>query len=68
MRVANMKGIICANGNLKKARVTITFDNSKEESSPVGYGKLKELEVTRECTSEKSTYMINSKKVTQDSV
>lgn len=54
MWVANMKGIICANGNLKWASVTIVFDNKQKNTSPTNYKDFDTIEVTWEVTTEKS--------------
>ena len=68
MRVSNMKGLICSNGNVKQAMVAIVFDNRDKSQSPPAYRSLDRIEVARVVTSQKAYYMINSKKVPQTKV
>ena len=63
-----MKGLICANGNLKKASVTVIFDNKQKQFSPSSYKEHDTIEVTWEVTHEKCKYLINQKTVTNEKV
>ncbi len=68
MRVANMKGLISANGKHEKAVVTLYFDNSNKAQSPPLYKDDDTISITREQFSDKSVYLINGKKVTNEKV
>lgn len=68
MRVANMKGLISANGKHEKAVVTLYFDNSNKAQSPPLYKDDDIISITREQFSDKSVYLINGKKVTNEKV
>lgn len=66
MRVAQMKGLISSNGKLEKASVTLVFDNRNKDLSPPLFKEDDIISVTREQFSDKSIYLINGKKVTNE--
>jgi len=70
-RVANMYDLVYKKGQagVKKASVSITFDNTDKANSPLAYQKFDEIIVTRQITMGSSTkYMINGTRATQSMV
>ena len=63
-----MKGLISANGKHEKAVVTLYFDNSNKAQSPPLYKDDDIISITREQFSDKSVYLINGNKVTNEKV
>lgn len=54
MRAQNQQDLIYKRGQagITKASVTIVFDNSEREKSPVGFENLKQITVTRQVRSQ----------------
>ncbi|XP_035205541.1 structural maintenance of chromosomes protein 2-like [Stegodyphus dumicola] len=62
VRATNLNELVYKNGQagINKATVTITFDNSDDTTSPLGYESHKEISVTRiVITGGKNKYLIN---------
>jgi len=62
VRVSNLSELVYKQGQsrVNKASVTVTFDNSDKDASPVGYEQFKEIKVTRQVViGGKNKYLIN---------
>lgn len=59
MRAQNQQDLIYKRGQagVTKASVTIVFDNSDREKSPVGFENLKQITVTRQVRSQPATHL-----------
>ncbi|NP_001154943.1 structural maintenance of chromosomes 2 [Nasonia vitripennis] len=66
VRASNLQELVYKSGQagVKKASVTIVFDNRNRESSPMGYEDYEEITVTRQVVIDgKNKYMINGSNV-----
>lgn len=66
MRATSLQDLVYKSGQagIKKASVTITFDNHDRESSPMGYEQHEEIVITRQVViGGKNKYMINGTNV-----
>ncbi|KAG6336423.1 hypothetical protein ID866_2666 [Astraeus odoratus] len=71
MRAQNQQDLIYKRGQagVTKASVTIVFDNSDKENSPVGVEHLKQITVTRQIALPNiSKYLLNGHKATQQTI
>jgi len=66
VRATSLQDLVYKSGQagIKKASVTITFDNRDSESSPMGYEQYEEIVITRQVIiGGKNKYMINGTNV-----
>ena len=70
VRAANLQDLIYKKGlaGIDKASVTVIFDNSDKENSPVGYDEYDEITVCRMIYQGKSKYILNGYSSTQEKV
>ena len=70
VRAANLQDLIYKKGmaGIDKASVTVIFDNSDKNNSPVGYEEYEEITVCRMIYQGKSKYILNGYSSTQDKV
>lgn len=71
MRAQNQPDLIYKRGQagIAKASVTIVFDNSDREKSPVGYEQFKQITVTRQIALPNVTkYLLNGHKAQQQAI
>ncbi|EGR27336.1 structural maintenance of chromosomes 2, putative [Ichthyophthirius multifiliis] len=64
LRVKKMQELVYKQGHagITKAEVTVTFDNTNKEQSPLGYENCDQIQVTRQVQQEKSKYFVNGTK------
>lgn len=66
MRAASLQDLVYKSGQagIKKASVTVSFDNRDSSSSPLGYEQYEEITITRQVViGGKNKYMINGSNV-----
>ena len=70
VRAANLQDLIYKKGlaGVDKASVTVIFDNSDKNNSPVGYEEYEEITVCRMIYQGKSKYILNGYSSTQEKV
>ena len=71
VRAGNLQELVYKQGQtgVVKASVSITFDNSDESQSPVGYSHMKEITVTRQVViGGRNKYLVNGHVATRITV
>ncbi|KAL4472622.1 hypothetical protein ABPG74_018571 [Tetrahymena malaccensis] len=70
LRVKKVQELVYKQGHagITKAEVTVIFDNSNKEQSPLGYESYDTISVTRQVQQEKSKYFVNGTKLTLNQV